>query len=66
MKTQHERTSSTYAKNAEKYKRQEFDDVPCIVVLDVEQNKMIIAERVERSKDERSGQSTEEWAPQSF
>jgi len=37
---------NTCPKYAEKNKRQQFDYEPLVVVLDVEQYKMIIAERI--------------------
>lgn len=52
-----------YSEYAEKNERQQFDDEPRIVILDVEQYEMIVAERVERTQNKGSGQSTEERAP---
>jgi len=57
---------NTCPKYAEKNERQQLDYEPFIVVLDVEQYKMVIAEWIKRTQNKCCRESAEERPPQSL
>lgn len=57
---------STCPEYAEDDKRQQLNDEPLVVILNVEPHEMIVAKRIEWTQNKRSGQSTEKRPPQSL
>ena len=56
--------NSTYPKHPEQDERDEFDEVPGVVILDVEHHQVVVAKGVEGSQHEGCGEGAEERSPQ--
>lgn len=59
-----EERKQTYTKYAEQNECTQLDQIPWIVVFDVEHDKMVVSKRIEGTQDESSRQRTEERAPE--
>src|SRR6218665_1259815 len=59
-----EERKRTYTEYAEQNECPQLDQIPRIVVFDVEHDEMVVSKRIEGAEDESSRQSTEEGAPE--
>ena len=56
----------TYSNGTEKDKGNQFEKDPWFAILDVEEDRMFVAVRINRADDESSNQSAKKRAPERF
>ena len=54
----------TYPKDSQQDERDEFDEVPRVVILHVEHHQVVVPERIEGTENEGRGKGTEERPPE--